>query len=407
MNFTVLFDLDGTLLQNEDSIFIPAYIDLLGNYLGKDVPSQKIQLAVLKATQIMEDNKDPTKTLEECFDDYFYPKIGLSKSDLQKDIERFYREFFPDLRIYTSELQEAKSLTNKLIDKGTDLVIATNPLFPRVAITQRILWANLKPQIEDYALITCYENFHFAKPNPAYYAEILANLGWPEGPVVMVGNDWMRDIIPAEKIGIPTFFLSGSNEKTSKPTNAKSSFGNWSDLELWIEKIFLSGSSMEPENSIEAYIAILLSTAAFIDNLSRISKKISYWNIRPIPTEWSLVEIITHLADVDSDVNLPRMNLIQDENVPFFPAISTDEWATERNYIKNNPIEEMERFLQNRKQLINILSSLTNQKLEKQVNHAIFGPTKILEIIKFITQHDRIHINQIHNTISLLNSKTS
>ena len=82
---------------------------------------------------------------------------------------------------------------------------------------------------------------------------------------------------------------------------------------------------MKPENSIEAYIAILLSTAAFIDNLSRISKKISYWNIRPIPSEWSLVEIITHLADVDLDVNLPRMNLIQDENVPFFPAISTDE----------------------------------------------------------------------------------
>lgn len=407
MNFTVLFDLDGTLLQNEDSVFIPAYIDLLGNYLGKDVPSQKIQLAVLKATQIMEDNKDPTKTLEECFDDYFYPKIGLSKSNLQIDIERFYREFFPDLRIYTSELEEAKSLTNKLIDKKTDLVIATNPLFPRVAITQRILWANLKPQIEDYALITCYENFHFAKPNPAYYAEILANLGWPEGPVVMVGNDWMRDIIPAEKIGIPTFFLGGVNEKNLQPTNAESSLGNWSDLELWIEKILLSGSSMEPENSIEAYIAILLSTAAFIDNLSRISKKITYWNIRPIPTEWSLVEIITHLADVDSDVNLPRMNLIQDENVPFFPAISTDEWANERNYIKNNPIEEMERFLQNRKQLINILSTLPNQKLEKQVNHAIFGPTKILEIIKFITQHDRIHINQIHNTISLLNSKIS
>lgn len=407
MNFTVLFDLDGTLLQNEDSVFIPAYIDLLGNYLGKDVPSQKIQLAVLKATQIMEDNKDPTKTLEECFDDYFYSKIGLSKSNLQIDIERFYREFFPDLRIYTSELEEAKSLTNKLIDKRTDLVIATNPLFPRVAITQRILWANLKPLIEDYALITSYENFHFAKPNPAYYAEILANLGWPEGPVVMVGNDWMRDIIPAEKIGIPTFFLGGVNEKNLQPTNAESSLGNWSDLELWIEKILLSGSSMEPENSIEAYIAILLSTAAFIDNLSRISKKITYWNIRPIPTEWSLVEIITHLADVDSDVNLPRMNLIQDENVPFFPAISTDEWANERNYIKNNPIEEMERFLQNRKQLINILSTLPNQKLEKQVNHAIFGPTKILEIIKFITQHDRIHINQIHNTISLLNSKIS
>jgi hypothetical protein len=164
---------------------------------------------------------------------------------------------------------------------------------------------------------------------------------------------------------------------------------------------------MEPENSIEAFIAILLSTAAVIDNLLRISKKITYWNRRPIPTEWSLVEIISHLADVDSDVNLPRMNLIQDVNIPFLPAISTDEWANERNYIKNNPIEEMERFLQNRKKLINILSSMPNEKLEKQVNHAIFGPTKILEIIKFITQHDRIHINQIHNTISLINSKNN
>jgi FMN phosphatase YigB (HAD superfamily) len=407
MKLTVLFDLDGTLLQNEDSVFIPAYIELLGNYLGKDVPSQQIQMAVLKATQNMEDNNDPTKTLEECFDDYFYPKIGLTKSNLQNDIDLFYREFFPDLRIYNSELEEAKSLTKKLIDQGTDLVIATNPLFPRIAITQRILWANLRPKIEDYTLITSYENFHFAKPNPAYYAEILANLGWPDNPVVMVGNDWKRDILPAEKIGIPTFFLGGIKEESLQPTNTESSQGNWNDLELWIEKIILSGSSMEPENSIEAFIAILLSTAAVIDNLLRISKKITYWNRRPIPTEWSLVEIISHLADVDSDVNLPRMNLIQDVNIPFLPAISTDEWANERNYIKNNPIEEMERFLQNRKKLINILSSMPNEKLEKQVNHAIFGPTKILEIIKFITQHDRIHINQIHNTISLINSKNN
>lgn len=405
MNITVLFDLDGTLLQNEDSVFIPAYIDLLGNYLGKDLTSQKIQMAVIKATQIMEENNDPTKTLEECFDEYFYPKIGLTKSNLLIDIERFYREFFPDLRIFNSELEEARSLTNKLMDKGIDLVIATNPLFPRVAITQRILWANLKPKIEDYELITSYENFHFAKPNPAYYAEILANLGWPEDPVVMVGNDRMRDIIPAEKIGIPTFFLGETSPKSLQPTNSESSQGNWGDLELWIEKIILSGSSMEPENSIEAYQAILLSTAAIIDNLLRISEKIMYWKSRPIPSEWSLVEIISHLADVDSEVNLPRMNLIQDENVPFFPAISTDEWASERNYINNNPIEEMERFLQNRKILINILTSLSNETLEKQVNHAIFGPTKILEIIKFITQHDRIHINQIHNTISLLSSK--
>ena len=56
-------------------------------------------------------------------------------------------------------------------------MVATNPIFPRKAILHRLSWAGLAPEQVPFALITDYERFHFAKPNPAFFAEILAQLG--------------------------------------------------------------------------------------------------------------------------------------------------------------------------------------------------------------------------------------
>ena len=55
------------------------------------------------------------------------------------------------------------------------MVAATNPLFPKVATMNRLRWAGFDP--EDFALFTTYEHYHYCKPNPAYYTEVLASLG--------------------------------------------------------------------------------------------------------------------------------------------------------------------------------------------------------------------------------------
>ena len=52
----------------------------------------------------------------------------------------------------------------KLKEMGYPLVLATNPIFPRVATMQRIDWAGL--DVEDFELVTVYENFNYSKPNP-------------------------------------------------------------------------------------------------------------------------------------------------------------------------------------------------------------------------------------------------
>lgn len=49
-------------------------------------------------------------------------------------------------------------------------MLATNPIFPKVATESRIRWAGLQP--EDFELYTTYEKTCHCKPNPAYYTDI-------------------------------------------------------------------------------------------------------------------------------------------------------------------------------------------------------------------------------------------
>lgn len=405
MSLTLLIDLDDTLLYNPMGKFLPAYLELLGKQLSSTVVSKNIPEAVLAGTEKMVKNEDPARTLEDQFDSYFYPRIGVTKKDLISEIDFFYENIFPKLQNLTKPIPEAIKAINNLSQNGISFVIATNPLFPKSAIYQRLDWAELDIPIESFKSITTFEKYHFAKPNPAYYAEILSKLGWPENPVAMVGNDWEMDIKPAEKLGIPTFLLGQEPIQSDITRHKMSSSGSWKELQTWISNIEANGDPFELLDAYMAYRSTMLATAAFVDTNSREFSDFEFWKKRPEPTEWSLLEIVSHLSDVDEEVNLPRMTTIQSDPDPFFLAKFTDEWAETRNYQSNDPKTQIARFISNRWKLIQQIDSFSKSDWEKPVTHVIFGPTSVLEIIKFIAQHDRIHIKQIFSTLITLNRK--
>lgn len=400
MSLILLFDLDNTLIKNSMSRFIPAYLDKLASFLNGVIPNSnsQIQSAILQGTEQMLSNIDPLLTLEEKFANYFYPALGVEKKDINSEINYFYKEIYPELQYVVDVIPAARNLLTRLAAKQVQMIIATNPLFPRMAILNRLLWADLGIPTDYFSLISSYESFHFAKPNPAFYAELLSKIGWSNTPIGMIGNDWEMDIIPAEKIGIPTFFFGQTHDKNTLFRHSLSGNGDWQELSEWISHLDNSTYQLEPHNTLEVLNASLLATAAFIDSLLRDLSTINFWHKKPSNKDWSLVEIISHIADVDSEVNLPRIELFRQNDKPFFPAIETDNWAEERDYIHNDPGFEMFRFISNRKHLCEIIATLTTAELEKPIQHTIFGPTDILEILKFITQHDRIHINQIIKT---------
>lgn len=145
----------------------------------------------------------------EVFDAAFYPAIGHSKRYPYPRLVYFYDKVFPGLDFLTEKRPEAVPLVNQIIKDGHDVVEHTiNPLYPRTATCHRIHWAGF-PVDENLSAVTTYEDYHFAKPNPAYFVEILGRLGFPK-IAAMIGNSLEEDILPAELLGIPTFWLPES-----------------------------------------------------------------------------------------------------------------------------------------------------------------------------------------------------
>ena len=64
-----------------------------------------------------------------------------------------------------------RDMARKLSKEGYNLILATNPIFPRIATLNRIKWAGLDP--DDFIYISTYENSHYSKPNIKYYEEIM------------------------------------------------------------------------------------------------------------------------------------------------------------------------------------------------------------------------------------------
>lgn len=396
MSPILLIDLDDTLLENSIETFLPAYLKALSKHLSNHLQPEVMIRELLRATDQMLVNQNPQKTLEEVFDETFYPAVKVSKEELKPVIESFYRRVFPTLKSITRPKPEAKALIEYALKKGWKIVVATNPIFPLTAIEQRLEWAGLSPKEVPFDLITSYETFHFAKPNPAYYAEMLAHLGWKDEPVVMVGNSMSDDIRPAVQTGIPAFWLSDT--APDEDAYSPSSWGTFSEVYPFLEQIeYIRSTSILP--SLNGLIGILRATLAFLDSQRR-AVPLEDWNQKPSAEEWCLTEIICHLRDSDREVNLPRFRKILEEENPFLPAVNADEWSSVRQYCNNEePLEALQGFIQARLEILSILESLSPEAWKRPARHAIFGPTTLQELVIFMCAHDRDHIQQVHKTI--------
>ncbi|HBA92836.1 MAG TPA: hypothetical protein DCZ08_14225, partial [Anaerolineaceae bacterium] len=80
MTLTLLIDLDDTLLSNDIDIFQKAYFKRLAEALQPWAPMEKFMPAMMEAVQAMLVKKTPALTMEEQFDQVFYPQIGTAKS---------------------------------------------------------------------------------------------------------------------------------------------------------------------------------------------------------------------------------------------------------------------------------------------------------------------------------------
>lgn len=230
----VLFDLDGTLLPMDMDTFVNAYFGLLVKKLAPlGYNGEKLIASIWSGTKAMVLNNGK-KTNEEVFWDYFCSVFGKEAINDQPVFDEYYRNDFNKVKEVCGYNEKANVTVKFLKEKGLRLVLATNPIFPKIATQNRAKWAGL--DINDFEFYTTYENSCFCKPNLEYYKYILDKLNLNAEECLMVGNDVSEDLI-AENLGMKVFLLDDCIlNKENKDVSAYNK-GNFDELLKYIDTI--------------------------------------------------------------------------------------------------------------------------------------------------------------------------
>jgi len=392
---TLLFDLDGTLLDNDTDKFIPIYLKLFSSHIAPHLPPQKFVAELLAGTQQMMTNNDFRLTLEEKFGAHFYPAMGVAKEKIEPTLNEFYEKRFGELRGETKVIPSARAAMEWAAQNGLKVGIATNSLFPRSAILQRLDWANVGADKFNYDVITTFEFMHFAKPSPEYYAETLAWMGARPEETLMIGNDWKQDIAPAHQAGINTFWVAPRSTRPPAETASPVGQGNLAEFVKWANDDCLNVIKPLPISSR----AVRAQMAAIPAVMIEITQQVD-WARHP-ENEWSLTEIACHLRDVEIEINQPRLRKILEESNPFIAAIDSDEWALPRAYAVQDGRAAFAEFVEARRETLALLDGLADEDWRRTARHGAFGPTTLLELVSFTVEHDRTHLRQMRELLEV------
>ena len=231
---TVLFDLDGTLLPMDQDEFVRSYFKLLAKKvapLGYD-PASLID-NIWAGTAAMVKN-DGSRKNEEAFWAQFAKFYGDKVYDDIPVFDKFYSEEFNLAKDVCGFAPNAKKIVDGLRERGFEVVLATNPIFPPVATLSRISWAGLSA--ESFSLITNYSNSSYCKPNPKYYEEILSKIGKTPEECLMVGNDVEEDMV-AQSLGMKVFLLTDCIINKKDRDISVYPHGGFDDLAAYLQTI--------------------------------------------------------------------------------------------------------------------------------------------------------------------------
>jgi hypothetical protein len=219
-------------------------------------------------------------------------------------------------------------------------------------------------------------------------------MGWPDGPILMVGNDVDRDILPAQRLGLKTYLVDDGSASGSGPEAGR---GKLVDLRPWLESINLS--TLEPSfKSREAILEIMVSTPAVLQSLAS-SLTSEQWKTEPTRDDWALNEIICHLRDMEREIHHAQLNMMIERDGAFIPRPDSSVWANEREYLNVDGSKALVEFVSARIETMDMLKKLDDEIWSRKARHTIFGPTNFLEVVGFMAEHDRLHIQQAWKTL--------
>lgn len=115
---------------------------------------------------------------------------------------------------------------------------------------------------------------------------------------------------------------------------------------------------------------------------------------RPTPDDWSLLEVLNHLLDEETEDFRTRLDHILHHADQPWPRIDPQGWVTARRYNEQNLAEVRARWLTARTASLAWLATLTHANWQASVT-APWGILQAGDMLAAWTAHDLLHLRQL------------
>ncbi len=116
---------------------------------------------------------------------------------------------------------------------------------------------------------------------------------------------------------------------------------------------------------------------------------------RPDEASWSILEIVTHMADEEVEDFRRRVELTLRDQEAAWPPIDPEDWAVERRYNEGRLVEAVERFAAARRESARWLRGLDDPDWTKAYRHPKIGVMQAGDVFTAWAAHDALHLRQI------------
>jgi hypothetical protein len=119
---------------------------------------------------------------------------------------------------------------------------------------------------------------------------------------------------------------------------------------------------------------------------------------RPAPDQWSITEILAHLADSELVYGF-RIRLILEGGSPPIQSIDQDAWVGLTRYADQDPALSLDCIRINRERLVHLLEGLPGEAWERCGLHSERGKETVRQIVNLLAGHDLAHVKQIRERL--------
>ena len=149
-----------------------------------------------------------------------------------------------------------------------------------------------------------------------------------------------------------------------------------------------------PPKDLQEVIDALMKTPKTVADLVR-DLSAPDLRIKNSPQEFSVVENVCHLRDIEIEGYTARISRMLRENNPLLPDIDGSRLAAERDYHNQNLSEALQAFAYARKRNTQTLRGLIAEQFDREGTLEGTGSVTIRGLLLMMRNHDADHVREL------------